>query len=37
MLKKLILETWKSFRYAEYFIELLNIMMGRNIRKKLKG
>jgi len=35
MLKKLILENWKSFRYAELPIDPLTILIGTSASEKL--
>ncbi|MEP1057965.1 AAA family ATPase [Phormidium sp. FACHB-592] len=37
MLKKLILENWKSFRYAEPPIDPLTVLIGTNASGKLKA
>ncbi|NEQ88815.1 MAG: ATP-binding protein, partial [Moorea sp. SIO2I5] len=34
MLKKLILENWKSFRYAEFPIDPLTVLIGTNASGK---
>jgi predicted ATPase len=34
MLKKLILENWKSFRYAELYFDLLTVLIGTNASGK---
>ena len=34
MLKKLILENWKSFRYAELPLDHLNVLIGTNASGK---
>jgi predicted ATPase len=35
MLKKLILENWKSFRYAELPLDPLTVLIGTNASGKL--
>ena len=37
MLKKLILENWKSFRYAENPIDPLTVLIGTNASGKSKN
>jgi len=34
MLKKLILENWKSFRYAELYFDPLTVLIGTNASSK---